>query len=319
LILLKKSPLIIGHRGASALAPENTLAAFARAFDDGADGIELDVRLARDGVPVVIHDSSLWHTGRRKARVARLTSEKLGQIDVGTSFNRQHRPMARVQYMKQTVPTLEEVFKLMADSARQNTVCYVEMKAARKKKSNLSLAATVVEIIQRHNFHNRAIVISFNLPAITAIKEIDPSIRTGALFGPRQRATKSAHRIIKEALECDADEILLHHLIAKRRILALALEANVNPVVWTVDDPWWITRARENRVHALMPTIRRSFWRGQESECWILNKNRLKIRTDATAVMALPRRWAASLRLAKNTSAFPGSPTRGHGPQLEDG
>src|SRR2546427_1676999 len=49
-------PLIIGHRGASAVAPENTLAAFARAFADGADGIELDVRLARDGVPVVMHD-----------------------------------------------------------------------------------------------------------------------------------------------------------------------------------------------------------------------------------------------------------------------
>jgi glycerophosphoryl diester phosphodiesterase len=75
LIPFKKSPLIIGHRGASALAPENTLAAFARAFDDGADGIELDVRLARDGVPVVIHDPSLSHTGRLKARVARLTSE----------------------------------------------------------------------------------------------------------------------------------------------------------------------------------------------------------------------------------------------------
>lgn len=250
--LLKKLPLIIGHRGASALAPENTLAAFARAFDDGANGIELDVRLACDGVPVVIHDASLLHSGLRKSRVARLTSEKLGQIDVGTSFNRRHRPLARVQYMKQTVPTLEEVFKLMANSSRQNTVCYVELKAARKKKSNLLLAAGVVEIIHRHSFHDRVIVVSFNLPAITAVKEMDPSIRTGALFGPRQRTTKSAHRIIAEALECAADEILLHHLIAKRRVLAMALEANLNPVVWTVDDPRWVARAQQNRIHALI-------------------------------------------------------------------
>lgn len=252
MIPLKQSLLIIGHRGASALAPENTLAAFARAFADGADGIELDVRLARDGVPVVIHDASLLHSSLRKSRVGRLTSEELGQIDVGTSFNRRHRPMARVQYMKQTVPTLDNVFKLMANSSRQNTVCYVEMKTVRKKKSNLSLAAAVVEIIQRHSFHNRVIVISFNLPVIGAVKTLDPSIRTGALFGPRQRATKSIRKVISSALEYQADEILLHHLIAKRRILALAREANLNPVVWTVDDPSWVDRARENQIHGLM-------------------------------------------------------------------
>jgi glycerophosphoryl diester phosphodiesterase len=252
LIPLNKSPLIIGHRGASALAPENTLAAFARAFEDGANGIELDVRLARDGVPIVIHDPSLLHSSLRKSRVARLTSEELGQIDVGTLFNRRHRALARVQYMKQTVPTLESVFKLMVNSPRQNTVCYVEMKAAREKKSNLSLAAAVVEIIQRHSFHDRVIVISFNLPAIAAVKEMDPSIRTGALFGPRQRATKSVSKIISSALKSEASEILLHHLIAKPRILAQALEANLNPVVWTVDDPSWVARARESRVHALM-------------------------------------------------------------------
>jgi glycerophosphoryl diester phosphodiesterase len=252
LIPPKKSPLIIGHRGASAVAPENTLAAFARALDDGADGIELDVRLARDGVPVVMHDPSLLHTGLRRARIARLTSEKLGQIDVGSWFNRRRRPLARVQYMKQTVPTLDEVFKLMANSSRQNSVSYVEMKTVRMKKSNSSLAAAVVEVIHRHNFRNRVIVISFNLPAIAAVKEVDPSIRTGALFGPRQRATKSVRRIISSALECEADEILLHHLVAKRRILALALEARLTPVVWTVDDPAWVARARENRLHALM-------------------------------------------------------------------
>lgn len=248
----QKSPLIIGHRGASALAPENTLAAFARAFDDGADGIELDVRLARDGVPVVIHDASLSQTGRLKARVARLNSESLGQTDVGTSFNQRHPQLARVQYLKQTVPSLEDVLKLMANSQRQNTVCYVEMKTVRDKRSNSSLAAAVVEMIRRHDFHNRAIVISFNLWAIAAVKEIDPSLRTGALFGPRQRATKSVRKIVASALEHGVNEILLHHLIAKDRLLKLALEANLNPVVWTVENPSWVARAQEKQIHAVM-------------------------------------------------------------------
>jgi glycerophosphoryl diester phosphodiesterase len=90
------------------------------------------------------------------------------------------------------------------------------------------------------------------LRAVAAVKDLDPSIRTGALFGPRQRATKSARKIIASALGCAADEILLHHLIAKDRVLKLALEANLNPVVWTVDDQSWVARAQENRIHALM-------------------------------------------------------------------
>jgi glycerophosphoryl diester phosphodiesterase len=140
----------------------------------------------------------------------------------------------------------------MANSPRQNTVCYVEMKTVRDKRSDSSLAAAVVEIIQRHSFHNRVIVISFNLRAIAAVKLLDPSIRTGALFGPRQRATKSARKIVANSLECGANEILLHHLIAKDRLLKQALEVNLNPVVWTVENPVWIARAQESGIHALM-------------------------------------------------------------------
>jgi glycerophosphoryl diester phosphodiesterase len=73
-VAAERMPLIIGHRGASALAPENTLAAFERAMRDGADGIEFDVRLARDAVPVVIHDAGLRRTGLREGEVESLTS-----------------------------------------------------------------------------------------------------------------------------------------------------------------------------------------------------------------------------------------------------
>ena len=76
-------PLNIAHRGGAGLRPENTLAAFSRALDDGADGIELDVRLARDGVPVVIHDGTLQRTGLTPDQVARMTSDELARIDVG--------------------------------------------------------------------------------------------------------------------------------------------------------------------------------------------------------------------------------------------
>jgi len=83
-----KTPLIIGHRGASAVAPENTMAAFREAIAAGCDGIEFDVRLTRDGVPVIIHDSTLRRTAGLAARVADLTWAELEQVDVGSWFAR---------------------------------------------------------------------------------------------------------------------------------------------------------------------------------------------------------------------------------------
>src|SRR4029078_199504 len=79
-------PLILGHRGASAVAPENTLAAFSRAIQDGAEGIAVDVRLSRDGVPVVIQDASLRRTALIDKLVSDLTVEELKHIDVGIWF-----------------------------------------------------------------------------------------------------------------------------------------------------------------------------------------------------------------------------------------
>ncbi|MBV9957612.1 MAG: glycerophosphodiester phosphodiesterase, partial [Acidobacteria bacterium] len=84
----RPSLLIIGHRGASAAAPENTLVAFERAMADGADGVEFDVQLARDGVPVVIHDATLRRTGLKEGLIAELSSNELARTDVGTWFNR---------------------------------------------------------------------------------------------------------------------------------------------------------------------------------------------------------------------------------------
>lgn len=252
MIVSNKSPLIIGHRGASAVAPENTLASFARAFRDGADGIELDVRLARDGVPVVIHDATVPHTGLRKRRVARTPSEKLRQFDVGSWFNRAYRRLARLEYTRQTIPTLDDVFRLLANQPSNELIVYVELKAGRARKKNDELAAAVVELVARHQLQSRVVVISFNLPTVAKIKELDSSIRTGALFGPRQRALKSTRQIIAAAIASGANEVLLHHRIATKRIIDSAHELRLETAVWTVDDPRWLARARSLQISAII-------------------------------------------------------------------
>ena len=111
-------PLIIGHRGASAVAPENTMAAFREAIAVGAHGIEFDVRLTRDGIPVVIHDSTLGRTGGMNQRVSDLSWDELRKIDVGSWFK-------GGSFAGETVPSLEELFDLFQTN---NLSLYLEMK-----------------------------------------------------------------------------------------------------------------------------------------------------------------------------------------------
>jgi len=89
-----KRTLILAHRGASAEAPENTLAAFNLALQQGADGVELDVRLSADGVPVVIHDVRLERTTNGAGRVDALGARELRRLDAGSWFNQLY-PCAR--------------------------------------------------------------------------------------------------------------------------------------------------------------------------------------------------------------------------------
>ena len=201
---------------------------------------------------MVIHNATLPHTGLRKRRVASMPSDKLHQIDAGSWFNHRHRPLARLEYTRQTIPTLDAVFRLIANQPNRELIVYVELKAGRERIKNDELAAAVIELIHRHQMQRRVIVISFNLRTVAKINEMISSIRTGALFGPRQRAMKSTRQIIAATLASGADEILLHHRIATRKIIAAAHEQRLAPAVWTVDNPRWIARARSLEVSAIM-------------------------------------------------------------------
>ena len=108
----RPSPLVIAHRGVSAHAPENTLAAFQMAIDVGADGVELDVRLSKDGVPIVVHDRNLVRLAGRSDSVANLTAGELSRVDVGSHFNAVRPRRARSEFVGAGVPTLAAVLEL---------------------------------------------------------------------------------------------------------------------------------------------------------------------------------------------------------------
>lgn len=246
----RRSPLIIGHRGASAVAPENTIASFERALHDGADGIEFDVRLARDGVPVVIHDATLRRTALRDGNVADLSSTELSEIDVGTWFNLRYPAAARPSYTLATVPTLVQVMDLFRQGG---ALLYLEMKCEAGESG--ALAAEVAKLILSRSLLDRVVVESFALDSLLEIKRITPGIRTAALFEPRFSRPVSVWRkmrMIELALSARADSIALHRALATPRVTEEARSRGMDIVVWTVDSPAWIERARRYRVHSII-------------------------------------------------------------------
>ena len=246
---MTSNPLILGHRGASAVAPENTLAAFTRAMGDGADGIEFDVRLSSDGVPVVIHDATLKRTGLIDRLVSDLTANELGEVDVGRWFAGRAQAAAQ-SFAGEKLPTLAQVFELFSTNTG---VLYIEMKC--NAEEGAALAAAVAKGIDELSIANRVVVESFDLDAIAEVKRIEAGIRTAALFEPRLSRPISTVRRLKMvdiALDVGADEIALHHTLASPRVIEKAKREGLEIVVWTVDDPQWITRARDLGIKALI-------------------------------------------------------------------
>jgi len=242
-------PLIIGHRGSSIFAPENTMIAFKQAFDDGADGIEFDVQLSNDGVPVVIHDATLKRTGGRYERVYDLNSSELCKVDVGSWFNRRFPQKAKGDFSKATIPTLKDVFEEFKDKP---FLLYVEMKLS-KGDDYKALALAAAESIGEYGICKQTVVLSFELKAIKELKRIAPEIRTAALFEPRfLRLVRRKKRLVSEAIAHDADEIALHFTLSTRPTVQSAKEAGLKTVIWTTDNSAWVERATRYGIRAII-------------------------------------------------------------------
>lgn len=210
-----REPLIIGHRGASAVALENTITAFRSAILAGADGVEFDVRLSSEGTPVVIHDETLSRTHGVRRRVAELTSHELDELGV---------------------PSLRELFELMASN--ELLLC-LEIKG-----SSAELAERCCELVREFSFAERTIVECFDL---NVLKRVD--LKTAALFEPRIYPDKY---IVDRALAVGASVLALHRRLAKAPLVEKAKLAGLRVIVWTVDDPAWIPKARSLGIEALI-------------------------------------------------------------------
>ncbi len=157
-------PLIIGHRGASAHAPENTLAAFRLAMAQGADGIELDVKRCASGEVVVMHDETVDRTTGGTGKVHELTLEQLRTLDAGQG---------------ERVPTLDEVLDLTATSSQP---FLVNIEVTNYTTLNDGLEKLVVEVVKRHNCAERILFSSFNPFTVRALSRLMPDVPRGILY-----------------------------------------------------------------------------------------------------------------------------------------
>ena len=217
-------PLIIGHRGASAEAPENTLSAFALAQAQGADGIEFDVQLSADGWPVVIHDSKLERTTNGQGRVQQHTVAQLQELDAGEGHS---------------IPTLDELFETFGPTFLYN----VELKTAAFHDNGL--AAAVADRIQAHHVERQTVVSSFNPLAVRwARKHLTQS-------------TWVAHLSYKPGLKykhllCPSQAVHPYYRLVDASYMAWAQKMGWRVNVWTVDEPAEAKRLADLGVHAII-------------------------------------------------------------------
>ncbi|MEE3398521.1 MAG: glycerophosphodiester phosphodiesterase family protein [Eubacterium sp.] len=158
---------ITAHRGDSSSAPENTLAAFEKAIENGADIIELDVRETKDGEIVVMHDENLKRTCGVNKKVGKLTYEELLEYSPTAKCKGEDKEL----YKDEKIPTLREAIELVGDRAIIN----IELKPA---KTDKKFVQKVVEIIQEYEYYDNCLVTSLNYGSIKKIKLKDSRIKT---------------------------------------------------------------------------------------------------------------------------------------------
>ncbi len=207
------------HRGASALAPENTLAAFRLAHEVGADGVELDVQLSADGHVVVIHDETLDRTTTGKGPVGRTTLAELRSLDAGCG---------REGYLGERIPLLEEVLELLGPTGMT-----VDIELKNSVAPYPGLEQAVLTVVAAVGLADKVIYSSFNHISATALARSSQPSRVGLLFTDvlaepwsyAERRDVSALHPHWRYLELVPETV--------ERCHALGLAVNV----WTVDNP----------------------------------------------------------------------------------
>jgi glycerophosphoryl diester phosphodiesterase len=246
---------LVGHRGAAGLAAENTMAAFRAGIAAGAQAIELDVHMTKDGALAVMHDPDVSRTTDGKGTIGALTLAEIKKLNAA----------ARSTTTKdaQEVPTLNQPLVLAVAS---KVDVYIEIKVPPTGRYP-GIEAKVAQAIKQAGVAGRVMVISFDLPTLQAVKAADASLPTGWLM---QRSTNlpaearaSAQALADLAKKSGVDNLGISRDYLSPEIVQAAHDKGLTVGVWTVDDPaemrqfasWGADAITSNRPDLLVSTL----------------------------------------------------------------
>jgi glycerophosphoryl diester phosphodiesterase len=227
----KRKPVLVAHRGSSATAPENTLAAFRSAIDDGADAIELDVHLTKDNQVIVIHDATLSRTTDGRGNIGDLTFRELRRFSAGSWFHK--------RFSAETIPSLEEVFKIVPATAGIN----IELKFGIRTKRTETLTERCVQIVQQAKRGESIFISSFHHASIKKVKQIDSSLLTGCLY---HSVSGKSRLPVSAAVQSKSDLLILNRRYCTRMLVQKAHENGLSVGEYVIDTKRQLQRALRN-------------------------------------------------------------------------
>lgn len=229
---MNQQTAILAHRGFSARYPENTMDAFQAAHKFGADGIELDVQLTKDGIPVIIHDETLDRTTNGTGYVKDYTLEELKQWNTGTKTNHDHFI---------SIPSLEEYFEWVKQTS---LITNIELKNGIILYEGIEEA--VLSLIGAYQLESRVILSSFNHYSLAKVAKLNPEIETAILF------MEGLYKPWDYARTVGASGLHCLHPIAQPFVIEQSLKENIAIRPFTVNQEKDLTRLISSKCSAII-------------------------------------------------------------------
>jgi glycerophosphoryl diester phosphodiesterase len=226
----KSVTLLAAHRGGALLWPENSLLAFRNAVALGADFIEFDVHLSRDGEVVVIHDPTLDRTTTGSGPVRDRTVAELKALRL-----RDHAGAVT----EETVPTLDEVVAVAAQGKRR---MLLEIKADPSRARYPGIEEKALAILDRHGMTGSTVVMAFEAPTWRRVRELRPEVATCALYSARMLGRTSLGAELDALRSAGVRFIGVEHTAVDAAAVAQARGAGIGLGAWTVNDPGTMKR-----------------------------------------------------------------------------
>lgn len=233
----RSSPRIIGHRGASGTHPENTMMAFEAALADGADGIEFDVQLSSDGIPIVHHDRTLKKIAGRPRRVHAFSWDELRGVDAGSWF--------APEFRGERIPSLDAV--LDAFGGRTTSMLEIKVDGEGAPARRAMLVDRCVGAVLRRKLTDRVFVLSFDLPALRRVKRLAPALR--CVLDVDRAPVPSRSWLLRMA---DVDAVCMPARVLRRSLRATLAQAGLEVWVYRCDTELHLAQAMRWNVDAVV-------------------------------------------------------------------